>query len=355
MLNCGLSGDVIAVIPEHFEDLLVRCEDHWRFIQIKTRDSSQGSWTLRRLAGSDKAPLRSLLQTFELTKDIPESTYEAYLEQGLSRDAVSLRTAQGRKDPKILKSLREYLNISIEECASFLFRVRVKADLAPRSNIDMENIRILLSHKPDMTWEVAESIYLEALNAIQAAMSIRSTDVDWSAVIDDPDYLTESALRNKCLDRNACSALFTQISSSPNRLLSRSLDSQAARPTALESKLLAGGASTQVVEHAVLLRAHADRLEYLWASSRRIEPRDTGGRGDEQLEDVRTRLLMKHESLRATMSDQTAPANQIWSELLTAFNSHPDQFDASGIFNQDGFLLLGELCQLSDECKALWS
>lgn len=61
-LACYFEQGVIAVTPEHFEDVLVEATNELRFVQIKTRNPDRGPWKFRHLM-DDGGALRSLLRT----------------------------------------------------------------------------------------------------------------------------------------------------------------------------------------------------------------------------------------------------------------------------------------------------
>ncbi len=46
-LDCALDGGVLAVVPEHFEDIAIERADYWQLIQIKTAQNEDlGPWKL---------------------------------------------------------------------------------------------------------------------------------------------------------------------------------------------------------------------------------------------------------------------------------------------------------------------
>src|SRR5215813_11649551 len=60
-LECALGGSIRSVIMEHYEDIVIEYIDHWRFIQVKTRDTRYGPWKL-----SDALDgLKSLHRTYQ--------------------------------------------------------------------------------------------------------------------------------------------------------------------------------------------------------------------------------------------------------------------------------------------------
>ena len=82
-LECALGGDIVAVIPEHFEDIAVEYGTRWRFLQVKSRNPERGMWKLADLLGEGGA-LRSLYRTYQQTRDV-DATLEVLLEGASQR------------------------------------------------------------------------------------------------------------------------------------------------------------------------------------------------------------------------------------------------------------------------------
>jgi hypothetical protein len=71
------------------------------------------------------------------------------------------------------------------------------------------------------------------------------------------------------------------------------------------------------------------------------------------LADLHLRLEYVAEAVAGAAST-TPPAAEIWNELEGRLSANPGAYDPHGILSQDHLLLLGEVCQLSGECKFWW-
>ena len=61
-------SDIQAVIPEHLEDIAIKTDSGWRFLQVKTRNPERGLWGASDLLSKKGGALRSLYRTYLLTK-----------------------------------------------------------------------------------------------------------------------------------------------------------------------------------------------------------------------------------------------------------------------------------------------
>ena len=75
---------------------------------------------------------------------------------------------------------------------------------------------------------------------------------------------------------------------------------------------------------------------------------------DEQLEDLKERVLIHANSRRSLHRTSATPAVLIWNDLLPLFSQHAANIDPDRVLAQDPMLILGELCDLSDECVFDW-
>ncbi len=80
-LDCASGGAVRSVIMEHYEDIVVEYADHWRFIQVKTRDSKHGPWRLTLAMDG----LGSLFRAYGSTS-LSNARYSLYLEGAIAHD-----------------------------------------------------------------------------------------------------------------------------------------------------------------------------------------------------------------------------------------------------------------------------
>ena len=99
-----------------------------------------------------------------------------------------------------------------------------------------------------------------------------------------------------------------------------------------------------VISQATKLRAKASAMEFRRLSS------SLGNRTSNEVQNVRGRLQIRHTSIRDQYSDHEKPAIHIWSELITHLSSESEGIDPQKVFNNDAYLLLGEVCSMADEC-----
>jgi hypothetical protein len=123
-LNAALGDEIIAVIPEHLEDVAIEMHGRWRFIQIKSRDPEVGLWALRQLLVKPGGALRSLYRTHLLTRD-HLCSLEIVLEGApRPRDPIqSLKPDADRNDPALVAQVQRGLRISASQAREFLARV----------------------------------------------------------------------------------------------------------------------------------------------------------------------------------------------------------------------------------------
>jgi len=135
-----------------------------------------------------------------------------------------------------------------------------------------------------------EKIYGSVIQIITTAMHAGLLDQDWMVSTIAGKQLNESAeqlFRSKQITRNHLSAITDAISSQPLPLLKQMIALDAERLTALEEKLLLGGATPSLIEAAKSLRAQAVTYEIENSSARLWDDYGT------LLEDTRSRLLLR--------------------------------------------------------------
>jgi len=356
VLRCAQGGDEIAVIPEHIDDCFLLRSSGSVIMQIKSRDVAQGGWTLGELLARGGA-VRSLHRAFALnpTADV---IYQAMLEQTLSRsnEAVLLRTAEGRANEKLIHQVSERLEIQRAEAQQFLQRFRLREGLPTRETIDAVNLRLLHSAAPGWSHSKTEQIYASTLQVIWSAMQAEAIGVSWpqyTNIEEGPDEHLKERLKAKKMDRLRCQQVLGNLSTQITTALTRELDPNLPPPSNLERKLLAGGASSQVVAHAKELRARALTIEIERASGSAAASVPTSS-GDPMLYEVQKKVEWHSVAANAKFANVVNPANQVWNELLIEFPKLATNLDPHGIFGQDGYLILGELCELSDQCVTGW-
>lgn len=350
-LDCAELGDVEAVVLEHFEDLAVyRGGDRWDFNQIKTRDADQGAWTLTDLLGKS-GPLRSLHRTYRaLSKVQGDFQFFALLEGSIKSgdDGKELTGPSQSTDGNALARVAKALKITEAEARLFLDRLSVVDNLPTRPMIAAANVRQLSLSAPDTSGRTVEQVYDAVLSQIQTAMDIPRLDSRWpKAAITPRNFAREIRTRfeRKCLRKEDLAPLFSDLQIGSSILLSQLAD-PAIRTTALEDKLRAAGHSEQTVENAKQLRARAAiRESELHAAHSDPAP---------NLEDVRIRLRMLADAVLEEVLSEEMPPAHVWSRLQNRIEAQRSSLDQGSLFNQDAFVLLGELCQISDLCEFSW-
>jgi hypothetical protein len=118
--------------------------------------------------------------------------------------------------------------------------------------------------------------------------------------------------------------------------------------SALEQKLRLAGAPTELIDRAKQLRANATYRE-IELRSRNLRP-DL----DAKLADLRERLKTAADVSLSLKGKGTNPAAEVFSDLLERLGARPQTFDPGSLYHQDAALLIGGVCDLSDQCVVAW-
>jgi hypothetical protein len=239
----------------------------------------------------------------------------------------------------------ERLGMSAEQAALLMPRLRVQPE-SPKANIDAMNVRRLGSCMPDRPHRDIEHGYEEALNLIQTAMEGALLGDDWALEITsgaDPADRTDG----KSVNRSRLRWLTDLLTTGPFPLLSRLIETERWPPTQLEEKLLAGGATADVISNALEMRAAADR----WTATQQAASLWPDLEATQDL-DIRLRFLATAAVARHAGRDD--PANGAWADLHERLANEASVHDPRGIFGGDSILLMGRACSLSDQCAFLW-
>lgn len=348
-LNCALGGDVLSVVPEHFEDVALQFSAGWRFIQIKTRDLALAPWKLADLTARGGA-FHSLLRTHKLLVDLP-ATLEVHVEGAIDRRDVlrSLLADDGRISPVAVELVKKPLSLTSEACSKFLERIRIYHSHPSRDTIRAQNTRLLVNHAGHLPASLLDAIYDSFLTLICDAMQAQLLPKSWKSAFLKAGRLKGNAqdlFARKQLTRDHFKGAVAPITIAPQPLLKHIIDGKDQPPTLLEQKLIMGGASEEIIGHAKTLRAFASQKEYEILSSQLYD--------DALLDNVHERLLIRAHGLVNQHGSGKAPAAVIWNQLLNVLGQHASVIDARGLFGKDPDLLLGAVCDLSDKCKTGW-
>jgi len=339
------------VIPEHFEDIALRYENHYRYIQVKTKRSGSDTWRLSDVAAKGGA-LPNMYRSFTALSGSTvrmELVLEGSLRLG--DDIDSLQQIDGRDVDKVRSRIHDCIekhrpDYDSATCDAFLECLSVRSNPYNRQVIDSVNIRLLADQAPRRTMLEIRNVYTLVLEAVERAMEADPVEMWPGALIAETvDSDDETRLRAKTLDAAALGQLFVSLTRRPRPLLGMVVSEEAKSPGPMLQKLLLGGADQRIVEDAKLWRAAASEYQYEQLSS--------GANGESLLQDVRVRLRTVVDSLVAT-APSASPANVIWSGLLDRLSSYPAAVDPDSVFLQDPLLLMGAACELSDLCVTDW-
>jgi Cap4 dsDNA endonuclease len=346
-LVCGLGGEIEAVIAEHLEDIAIRLPASWRFIQVKSRNPEQSLWTLAMLL-ADGGALRALYRTHVQTLGVPASL-ELLLEGAINRRnliAHLLRDGD-RKHLQLLKAVAEGLEVGLTDAETFLERVTLLPAPQPRSAIRSENLRLLHEHNPDLDHKTIRNIYDLALAEIERAIRAESLGLEWPKYVVSTTEVPEpygKTLAAKTLHRGVLKPMFKALTLPPTPLLVRVSELNSGVLSVLERKLMVGGADADLIDAARALRANS-QIKILQAKAQ--------GKAnfDELVEDLHLRLETFAKSRKTLHSQKNYPAVHIWNDLFERLCQSPDSFDRHNLVSTDGFLLMGQLCELAEVCR----
>ncbi|MFO1306107.1 MAG: dsDNA nuclease domain-containing protein [Burkholderiales bacterium] len=350
-LSCALGGDIIAVIPEHFEDIALECGSPWRFIQVKSRDPERPMWGLTDLLSRQGGALRSLLRTHKLTP-LLDAKLELILEGATKRgDLIDhLKDNGDRGNQALVAQVATSCGLAAEDAREFLARVSLLAAPSPRPNIRDSNLRLLHEQNPSLNHETVVTIYERLIGEIERAMRAQPLGPQWPryvARLTKPGGEKAALLEAKRLSRESLRKIIEPIITPPLPLLRQLTDSTSNAKSTLEQKLLAGGADSEMIHSARTLRANA-QVRWFQVQAASLYPRT------DALSDLNLRLQSLFLGLRAMHANDPRPAVAIWNDVLNRLTANPDMYDRAGLMGGDAFLLLGHICQLAELCRVDW-
>lgn len=166
--------------------------------------------------------------------------------------------------------------------------------------------------------------------------------------IENPSALDESVvlqIQAKRLTRENLTPILESVING-GYLLRQHTSQEQHEPTMLVRKLVAGGAQSQVVEDAKLMRANASQRDYERAAATLYD--------DKKRNDVRIRLKTLANATVQRHCTESQPALTAWAEVLNQLGAQAATLDPHRVYDRDQFLLLGAVCDLTDECFVAW-
>ena len=340
--------NIVAVIPEHLEDIALRTKDGWRFLQVKSRNPERGLWTASDLFAK-KGALRSLYRTYRLTKQ-ERPSLELLLEGAAkTRDLIQVLHPGQNRDPLVPMAM-DKLGASQRSAEAFLRCVTLNESVPHRSVIHATNARLLHELAPFLTQPDLEDLHTSFLAEIERAMRCEPFGALWPRSLVHPKHRsrsTEDKLHLKTIDAQRLSTIGEPLSRETRPLLKRFVEPSSRVVSALTQKLVLGGAPPALVERARNLQANALHQRFERASLS-----FTGQ--SEVLADLQERLLTYAQTAIALHELSVHPATRIWHDLLDKLDRYAVQIDRHNLVRGDSMLLMGEACILSDECTFHW-
>lgn len=125
-------NDILAVVPEHLEDIALKTNDGWRFLQVKTRDPERGLWTASELFTKKGGALRSLYRTYLLTTG-EDHPLELLLEGAIKTNDPMRTLYTGEDRSQLVPTVMNKLRSSQASATDFLRRVTLNESVPHRS------------------------------------------------------------------------------------------------------------------------------------------------------------------------------------------------------------------------------
>ena len=356
-LKCATVSGPTAVICEHIEDVCIVEADRFVLRQIKTRNPDYGGWRLTELCLSSGA-LRSIVRTHRAIKDIEDdrsAVYEIQLEGFLAREDLIRNLSRPEPAPDeevakaIVKAFKDTDKLALKEAREIVSRL-VVFTAHHREVIVAANHRLLAALAGHLPANELSDIYDLVIELICKAMEGTLAGDKWPKVLfaADGGAVDGVDLADKCLDAETLCGPLKPAVTGQLPALAGLTESDLAGATELVRKMRFAGAAQALIEQAKNLRAYASRREA------ELRARDLRGTIDRELEDLDNRLLTAGAISLGLHGSGADPAPAVFADLMDRLGAQPDSHDPRSLFHRDPMLLIGGVCQLSDECRYSW-
>ena len=352
VLACALGQGVQAVFLEHVEDIAFVDDGGLHLLQVKTRDQGYGAWSLSDIL-KEGGGCDSLFRSYRALKEAEVDAsltlvLEGALKNGDAINDISLPELPEALVKRVIQGLRK-LKPTEDEVREFLGKLRVAGNNRTRGVITDSNLRLIAEGNPRIGIEEQRRIYDDFMTIINDAMR-GSLGNSWpTELVNKVHGPLESGAAHKRIDEDRLQPIAASLPRVDRPLLRLRQPDPLAPVSDLVEKMLLGLATPPLIEDAKQLRATAvDRELELFASGRIEEETDA------LLEDLRARLLFIADGIVAKHCEEDKPAACIWLALNEYLARNAATTDPENLFRGDGVLLLGEVCELSDQCYVGW-
>lgn len=345
------------VLCEFVDDVATDTGSTIEFAQVKTRD--RGSWSASKVLAPGGG-IDALVRSYNHAKTagvVASTRYELILEGPASEGP---ETKAFFEDPKSATSKQRTtlvkLGLQRGDLDPFLSRLTITPQFHARQSIDAAGMYLLMSLVGGHSSDIAE-LYLQLLRRVEEAHlgQAASANPATPSVLQAPptDEHGRAAVLEHQLTRAELVGLLPPIPALVEeqvRLIEAANDGPRSM-SMLEFKLQVAGAGPKTIERAKTRRA---------AVAITVEERRGQGTFEVDLEALGSRILEHAEAVVQDISTtagsaerRSRPADAVYGRLVQQ-RSELGKLDALGLLDNDGDLVLGLLCQLSDQCLFPW-
>lgn len=350
-------ADDAFILCEFVDDITTVTASEICFAQVKTRD--RGAWTAAKVlakGGGIDALVRSYNQA-KAADGVPTIRLELLLE---GPEGATADTRTFFADPTAASSSQRSaivdLGLAVDDLGDFLARLTIVPQYHARPSIDAVTIRLLMVLVPGHSTDI-EALYETLLQRVIAAHTGSAASADPEhplALLPDPNSSQLGMVEEHMLSRAELLTILPPVPAleAEQRQLLEAANGGALAMTDLEWKLRVAGAGDTTVARAKARRSSA--------SIRLAERPTLTADVDEEMERLANRLLEHADAVvadvvgtAASTAQASRPAEIIYGRLVQQ-TTQLGTLDQDGVLGGDGGLVLGFLCELSDQCRYAW-
>lgn len=350
-------ADGAFVLCEFVDDITTVTGAEILFAQVKTRD--RGSWTAAKVLGKGGG-IDALVRSYNLAKSADPGIpikLQLILEgpEGTGSETRTFFADPTAASSDQRSSLVDF-GLAEEDTDDFLGRLAIVHQYHARPSIDAVTVRLLMMLVPGHTSAI-EALYDRLLQRVIAAHlgSKASADPEHPLALQHaPGSGRQDRIEEHALSRTELLAILPPVPAleAEQRRLIEAANGGALAMTDLEWKLRVAGAGERTVARAQERRSTA---------SAQLAARPTLATDvDHELEQLAERVLEHAEAVTAdvvgsavTTANASRPAEIIYGRLVQQ-TAQLGNLDRDGVLAGDGNLVLGLLCELSDQCRYGW-
>lgn len=344
------------VLCEFVDDIATDTGHVIEFAQVKTRD--RGAWSASKVLAAGGG-IDALIRSYNHAKAagvVSDARFELILEgpEGDGQDTRAFFEDPTSATTKQRAALAK-LGLAAADVADFLERLTITPQFYSRHSIDAVGKNLLTSIVGGHSSDIADLYDALLKRVVDAHLGLAgSADPANPSVLKPPsDSDADGVVQQHELTREVLVGLLPPVPAlaEEQRRLLEAANGGALAMTALEFKLVVAGAGQTTIDRAKSRRS---------AAVVAIELRRGQGSFDAGLEALGDRVLehaeavtMDISALAPTVERRTRPADAVYGRLVQQ-RAALGGLDSNGLLDGDGDLVLGLLCDLSDQCRFPW-